>query len=70
MTAENHPNQARITALPPGKLCDVLRRAGARHVSPEAVQADIEAGAPVNDDGTVNLIEYAAWLVGRMADGD
>ncbi len=70
MTAANQANQPRITALPPGKLCDVLRRAGARHVSPEAVQADIEAGAPVNDDGTVNLIEYAAWLAGRMADGD
>jgi hypothetical protein len=70
MTAENQANQPRITALPPGKVCDVLRRAGARHVSPESIQADIEAGAPVNDDGTVNLIEYAAWLVGRMADGD
>jgi hypothetical protein len=48
----------------------VLQRAGARHVSLEAIQADLEAGAPVNDDGTVNLIEYAAWLVQRMADGD
>jgi len=70
MTAGNQANQPRITALQTGKLCDVLRRAGARHVSPETIQADIEAGAPVNDDGTVNLIEYAAWLVGRMADGD
>ena len=70
MTAENQVNQPRITALPPGKVCDVLGRAGARHVSLEAIQADIEAGAPVNEDGTVNLIEYTAWLVGRMADGD
>ena len=70
MTARTQANEPRITALPPGKVSDVLRRAGARHVSPEAIQADIDAGAPVNDDGTVNLIEYAAWLVGRMADGD
>ena len=70
MSAGNRANQPRITALPPGTVCDVLRRAGARHVSLEAIQADIGVGAPVNADGTVNLIEYAAWLVGRMADGD
>jgi hypothetical protein len=56
--------------MEPRKISDVLTRSGARHVSPETIQADIEAGAPVNDDGTVNLIEYAAWLVQRMADGD
>jgi len=63
-------NEPRITALAPAKVADVLRRSGARHATPEAVQKDIEAGAPVNGDGTVNLIEYAAWLVARMADGD
>jgi hypothetical protein len=70
MTARNQANETRITALMPGKLADILRRAGARHASPEAIQADLDAGAPVNEDGTINLIEYAAWLVGRMADGD
>lgn len=60
----------KITALTPEKLGDILRRAGARHATPDAIQADIAAGAPVNDDGTVNLIEYAAWLVGRMSDAD
>lgn len=70
MTSPNHANEPRITAMEPRKISDVLQRAGARHVSPETIQADLEAGAPVNDDGTVNLIEYAAWLVQRMADGD
>jgi nucleoside-diphosphate-sugar epimerase len=70
MMSRNHANEPRITAMEPRKISDVLHRAGARHVSPETIQADIEAGAPVNDDGTVNLIEYAAWLVQRMADGD
>ncbi len=70
MTSQNHANEPRITAMQPRKISDVLQRAGARHVSPETIQADLEAGAPVNDDGTVNLIEYAAWLVQRMADGD
>ena len=70
MTAQNQANETRITALMPDKLADILRRAGARHASPEAIQADLDAGAPVNDDATINLIEYAAWLVERMADGD
>jgi len=59
-----------ITAMPPEQLADVLRRAGARHVTADTVQADIAAGAPTNDDGTMSLLAYAAWLVQRMADGD
>lgn len=44
-------------------------RAGARHASPEAIQADLAAGAPSNPDGTLNLIEYAAWLARENASG-
>ena len=28
---------------------------------------DIDAGAPTNGDGTINLVQYAAWLVKEMA---
>jgi len=28
----------------------------------EWLEADIEAGAPTNADGTVNLVHYGAWL--------
>ena len=36
----------------------------ARVLSVKAVliEADLEAGAPVNPDGTLNLVHYAAWL--------
>jgi len=27
------------------------------------IRRDIEAGAPVNDDGTMNMVSYSAWLV-------
>jgi hypothetical protein len=30
-------------------------------------QADVDAGAPTNGDGTINLVHYAAWLVKEMA---
>lgn len=70
MTSETATNEPRITAMPPEKVADILRRAGSRHATPEAVRADIENGAPVNPDGTVNLLEYAAWLVRETAHGD
>ena len=48
----------------------LLRRGGARHLTEERLQADIEAGAPVNADGTVNLVHYAAWLAREADSGD
>ena len=52
----------KITALPPELLVRLLKQAGSRMISAETLAADFEAGAPKNQDGTVNLIEYAAWL--------
>jgi hypothetical protein len=31
------------------------------------LRADLAAGAPVNPDGTLHLVRYAAWLVREMA---
>ena len=56
-------NSLKLTALQPEMLVNILRRAGSRLISAESLAADFEAGAPRNEDGTVNLIEYAAWLV-------
>jgi len=39
-------------------------------LSVETVRADIAAGAPTNADGTMNLVHYAAWLNGKIANGD
>ena len=41
----------------------LLSAAGGRKVTPEQVQADIDAGAPVGAGGRMNLVHYAAWLV-------
>ena len=45
----------------------VLAAVGARYATVENIRRDIEAGAPVNADGTVNLVHYAAWLAKEMA---
>ena len=49
----------------------VLTRIGGKPVTEEMLRADIEAGAPTNANGTINLVHYAAWLVKEMnAGGD
>ena len=56
-------NSLKLTALPIGMLVRILKQAGSRLITEESIAEDIAAGAPQNEDGTVNLIEYAAWLV-------
>ena len=50
-------------ALTLEEVARLLSAAGGRKVTPEQVQADIDAGAPVGAGGRVNLVHYAAWLV-------
>ena len=56
-------NQIKLTAISIPDLAKLLKQAGSRHASEEAVKRDVADGAPLNSDGTINLIHYAAWLV-------
>ena len=56
-------NSLRLTALQPDMLINLLKGAGSRLISAETLSADYAAGAPRNEDGTINLIEFAAWIV-------
>ena len=56
-------NSLRLAALQPDMLINLLKGAGSRLISAELLAADFEAGAPRNEDGTINLIEFAAWIV-------
>ena len=47
----------------------VLSRIGGKPVTAEMLRADIDAGAPTNANGTINLVHYAAWLVKEMSVG-
>jgi len=60
----------RITALTPAQAAKILAAAGNRRITEAMVRADIEAGAPSNADGTLNLVHYAAWLAREAAHGD
>jgi hypothetical protein len=67
MTDESTP---RITALTAAQTARILAAAGQRRITEAMVRADIDAGAPTNADGTINLIHYAAWLAREAAHGD
>jgi len=56
-------NQLNMMALPISDLVKIMKNAGSRYVSEDAIRKDINSGAPVNPDGTVNLVHYTAWLV-------
>lgn len=47
----------------------VLSAASGTPIDAAALEADVAAGAPVNADGTLNLVHYAAWLVREMGRG-
>ncbi len=61
-------NSLKLTALQPEMLVRLLKQAGCRTVSAESLTEDFAAGAPRNSDGSVNLIEYAAWLAKEDSD--
>jgi hypothetical protein len=62
MLAQEDPHVPPMTVE---ELAEELREAGAEHATPEAIRADIAAGAPVNEDGTLDPVAYAAWLAAR-----
>ena len=61
---------ANPNALTVAQVTRLLARAGATPVTTVMVEADVEAGAPRNPNGTINLVHYAAWLVKEMARGE
>ena len=58
------------TALPKELVVKALKLAGSRTITMETIEADIESGAPVNEDGTMNIIAYAAWILKGNLNGD
>ena len=45
-----------------------MRRAGSRTLTLERLESDVAVGAPVNADGTVDILKYIAWVAKEMGD--
>ncbi len=45
------------------EAAELLAREGGVSIMPAMLEADVKAGAPLNQDGTVNVIVYTSWLL-------
>jgi hypothetical protein len=68
MTTEHTPVDP--NRLTPEQAAKLLSAAAKVRIPVEQITADLEAGAPRNADGTLNLVHYVAWLVKEMGRGD
>lgn len=67
MSDHEKVDPARLTVEQAAK---VLSAAYREKIDVETLKADLDAGAPVNLDGTLNLVNYSAWLAKEMGRGD
>lgn len=59
------PTLDEYRSLPLADMARLLSEAADQRVTVEMLRADVAAGAPVNPDGTLDLIAYASWLLAR-----
>ncbi|MCB9838215.1 MAG: hypothetical protein H6813_02655 [Phycisphaeraceae bacterium] len=66
--AEHAPSKAlNPMAMPVADAARALSRLGGATITAGMLRDDIDAGAPTNADGTINLVHYAAWLAREMS---
>ena len=69
MPAESGNSALNPQALALSDAARVFSAAAGATIDIAMLEADIVAGAPVNPDGTLNLVHYAAWLLREMGHG-
>ena len=57
----------KVTAISADDLALLLSKSAGKSVSGDSIRQHMEAGAPVNAGGTLNLVHYAAWLVRELS---
>lgn len=57
------PESINPMALTPETLAELLKRCRCQGLAEDTLERQIASGLPVNGDGTVSLVEYAAWLL-------
>ena len=63
----NQVDPTRLTIEQAGKLLSAAFR---ERIDVTKIQEDIDAGAPTNADGTINLVNYSAWQAKEMGRGE
>ena len=68
MTQRDEPAQpVKITAISAADAAKVLASAYGRRITEQQVREVAERGGLLRADGTINLLEYVAYLVQEMA---
>lgn len=60
-------NPAALSIANASRVLSRMWGGGGTPITEAMLRADIDAGAPTNGDGSLNLVHYAAWLVREMA---
>lgn len=63
----NQVDQTRLSIEQAAKLLSAAYR---ERIDALKIQEDIDSGAPTNSDGTINLVNYAAWQSEEMGRGE
>lgn len=56
-----------LTRLSDKQLAALLSKAGTEPITEATIKEQISRGAPVNEDGTIHFVRYAAWLAMRVS---
>lgn len=52
-------------ALTPEELAKLVAGAAKAEITLDMIGKDIKEGAPLNGDGTMNIVHYTAWLLAQ-----
>jgi hypothetical protein len=58
------------TRLSVEQAAKLLSAAYRERIEPEKIRLDLQNDAPVNVDGTINLMNYSAWQAKEMGRGE
>lgn len=62
--ADNSPNlSVDPTSLSIKYISRLLSAAGGKKITPDQIETDLAAGAPIDREGRINLVHYTAWLL-------
>lgn len=67
MAKNESVDPARMTVEQAAKILSAAFR---ERIEIENIRTDIDEGAPTNDDGTINLMNYTAWQLREVGRGD
>lgn len=66
MSEPASPPKVDPAALTIEQLSRILSTVGNQRVDVDWIELDLVSGAPRNGDGTINIVQFAAWLVSEM----